>query len=118
MLYLMSMTEVARSPFCLVDEINQVRRCHFRRLFVLTHGSQGMDSRAEREVHDQLVAVAGSKDSGQYFVVTPKLLPALNYDERMRILCVNNGEWLDLVEDDKVGDGNLMAMLKEIRAGK
>lgn len=39
-LFLMSLTELSRSPFSLVDEINQ-----------------GMDQRAERAVHDQMVEV-------------------------------------------------------------
>ncbi|EPQ58883.1 P-loop containing nucleoside triphosphate hydrolase protein [Gloeophyllum trabeum ATCC 11539] len=76
-MYLMSLTEEARAPFSLVDEINQ-----------------GMDARAERAVHNELVEVTCKPDSRQYFLITPKLLPDLRYDERMKVLCVNNGEWL------------------------
>jgi len=76
-LYLMSLVEYARAPFSLVDEINQ-----------------GMDNRAERAVHDQLVQVTCRGDAGQYFLITPKLLPDLTYHRRMRILCINNGDWL------------------------
>ncbi|TFK43988.1 P-loop containing nucleoside triphosphate hydrolase protein [Crucibulum laeve] len=76
-LYLMSLTEEARAPFSLVDEINQ-----------------GMDQRAERMVHNSMVDVTCKEESAQYFLITPKLLPDLNYHERMKILCVNNGEWL------------------------
>ncbi|KAF8318121.1 P-loop containing nucleoside triphosphate hydrolase protein [Clavulina sp. PMI_390] len=76
-LYLMSLTEYARAPFSLVDEINQ-----------------GMDKRAERAVHDQLVETTCRGDAGQYFLITPKLLPDLTYHRRMRILCINNGDWL------------------------
>ncbi|KAJ3504973.1 hypothetical protein NLJ89_g7660 [Agrocybe chaxingu] len=76
-LYLMSLTEEARAPFSLVDEINQ-----------------GMDQRAERVVHNSMVNVTCQPDSAQYFLITPKLLPDLEYHERMKILCVNNGEWL------------------------
>lgn len=47
-MYLMAMTEYFRVPFSLVDEINQ-----------------GMDSRAERVVHNQLVNVTCNGDSGQ-----------------------------------------------------
>ncbi|KAF9516831.1 hypothetical protein BS47DRAFT_1340449 [Hydnum rufescens UP504] len=84
-LYLMSLTEYARAPFSLVDEINQ-----------------GMDNRAERAVHDQLVQVMCQSDAGgQYFLITPKLLPDLTYHQRMRILCVNNGEWLP---EQKIGN--------------
>ncbi|KAJ7760373.1 hypothetical protein B0H16DRAFT_1719878 [Mycena metata] len=89
-LYLMSLTEEARAPFSLVDEINQ-----------------GMDQRAERMVHNSMVEVTCKPDSAQYFLITPKLLPDLEYHERMKILCVNNGEWLP----DESGLGNMMTML-------
>ena len=89
-LYLMSLTEHARAPFALVDEINQ-----------------GMDQRAERAVHNSLVEVTCHSDSGQYFLITPKLLPDLNYHERMRILCVNNGEWLT----EETSMGNMMGLI-------
>ncbi|KAJ3719185.1 hypothetical protein C8R42DRAFT_628654 [Lentinula raphanica] len=90
-LYLMSLTEEARAPFSLVDEINQ-----------------GMDQRAERVVHNNMVKVTCDDDSAQYFLITPKLLPDLDYHERMKILCVNNGEWLP--EETKVG--NLMNLIE------
>ncbi|KAJ8519683.1 hypothetical protein ONZ45_g3400 [Pleurotus djamor] len=89
-LYLMSLTEEARAPFSLVDEINQ-----------------GMDQRAERSVHNSMVQVTCKEDSAQYFLITPKLLPDLDYHERMRILCVNNGEWLP----DEPDLGNMMGMI-------
>ncbi|KAH7912946.1 hypothetical protein BJ138DRAFT_1147123 [Hygrophoropsis aurantiaca] len=89
-LYLMSLTEEARTPFSLVDEINQ-----------------GMDMRAERAVHNSMVEVTCKDDSSQYFLITPKLLADLNYHERMKILCVNNGEWLP----EEKGLGNMMSMI-------
>ncbi|KAJ7479292.1 hypothetical protein FB451DRAFT_1086724 [Mycena latifolia] len=89
-LYLMSLTEEARAPFSLVDEINQ-----------------GMDQRAERMVHNSMVEVTCKADSAQYFLITPKLLPDLEYHERMKILCVNNGEWLP----EESGLGNMMNMI-------
>jgi chromosome segregation ATPase len=73
----MSLTTLAHTPFSLVDEINQ-----------------GMDKRAERMVHNSMVDVTCREDSSQYFLITPKLLPDLKYHQRMRILCVNNGEWI------------------------
>lgn len=90
-LYLMSMTEQAHAPFSLVDEINQ-----------------GMDSRAERTVHNQLVETTCKADSGQYFLITPKLLPDLRYHKLMKVLCVNNGEWLP---EDR-GLGNMKSMIE------
>ncbi|TFK46958.1 P-loop containing nucleoside triphosphate hydrolase protein [Heliocybe sulcata] len=89
-MYLMSLTEEARAPFSLVDEINQ-----------------GMDARAERAVHNELVQVTCQEDSRQYFLITPKLLPGLRYKDRMKILCVNNGEWLP----EERNLGNMMNMI-------
>ncbi|KAF8437175.1 hypothetical protein L210DRAFT_2358298 [Boletus edulis BED1] len=89
-LYLMSLTEEARTPFSLVDEINQ-----------------GMDQRAERAVHNSMVDVACKPDSCQYFLITPKLLPDLLYHERMKVLCVNNGDWLP----EEKGIGNMMRLI-------
>ena len=68
-----------------------------------------MDARAERLVHNQLVDVTCNSDVGQYFLITPKLLPNLHYHSRMKVLCVYNGEWLP-EEADK---GNLMVTLNE-----
>lgn len=71
-------------PFRLVDEINQ-----------------GMDAINERRVHDLMVEVATRTDNlngenqasrSQYFLITPKLLPGLNYHPKMHILCVYSGE--------------------------
>ncbi|KAG5644817.1 hypothetical protein DXG03_007639 [Asterophora parasitica] len=89
-LYLLSLTEEARAPFSLADEINQ-----------------GMDQRAERSVHNSMVEVTCKEDSAQYFLITPKLLPDLMYHERMKILCVNNGEWLPEERDL----GSMMSMI-------
>jgi len=74
-----------------------------------------MDQRSEREVHNQLVNVSCNPHSGQYFLITPKLLPALNYHERMKILCVNNGEWMDFEHDidNHRPNGNMMRMIEE-----
>ncbi|KAI0690848.1 hypothetical protein BC835DRAFT_1407403 [Cytidiella melzeri] len=89
-LYLMSLTAHAKAPFSLVDEINQ-----------------GMDVSYERTAHNSLVDVTCEADAGQYFLITPKLLPNLRYHNRMKVLCVNNGEWLP----DNNASGNLMSMI-------
>lgn len=65
-----------------------------------------MDQRAERVVHNSMVGVTCKEDSGQYFLITPKLLPDLEYHDRMKILCVNNGEWLP--EEKNIGCMNDM----------
>ncbi|KAL0079344.1 hypothetical protein J3Q64DRAFT_1682602 [Phycomyces blakesleeanus] len=75
-LYLMSLQDLARAPFRVVDEINQ-----------------GMDPRNERMIHEQIVQGASRPGTAQYFLITPKLLPDLYYNERMRVLCIYNGEW-------------------------
>lgn len=67
-----------------------------------------MDQRAERMVHNSMVEVTCKADSAQYFLITPKLLPDLQYHERMKILCVNNGEWLPDVPEL----GNMMDMIE------
>ena len=69
---------------------------------------QGMDQRAERAVHNELVKTTCRADSGQYFLITPKLLPDLKYDGLMKVLCVNNGEWLP--EDNSLG--NMMSIIR------
>jgi chromosome segregation ATPase len=80
MLYLIALQTLSKSPFRVVDEINQ-----------------GMDPRNERLVHKLIVQAAceghGSIKTSQYFLITPKLLPDLEYHEKMRVLCVFNGVW-------------------------
>ena len=76
-------------------------------LFIYFIQFQGMDQRAERVVHNSMVNVTCKSESAQYFLITPKLLPDLMYHERMKILCVNNGEWLP---DDR-NSGKMMNMI-------
>jgi len=97
-MYLMSLTEYSRTPFSLVDEINQ-----------------GMDAKAERVVHNQLVNVTCKQQAGQYFLVTPKLLPNLKYHERMKVLVVCNGEGYP--DDPKCNDLNGLVRARLSRLG-
>lgn len=78
-MYLLSLQHYSNAPFCVVDEINQ-----------------GMDPRNERLMHTQIVeTVCKSKEKrSQYLLITPKLLPNLEYHERMKVMVVNNGEYL------------------------
>jgi chromosome segregation ATPase len=64
MLYLVSLQELTDFPFRVVDEINQ-----------------GMDARNERKMFEQIVRAASRDDCPQYFVITPKLLPGLDFNE-------------------------------------
>merc|ERR1712112_285297 len=73
-LYMLALQELTTVPFRCVDEINQ-----------------GMDARNERRVFELLVRTSCQESSAQYFLLTPKLLPGLNYEERMNVLIVNNG---------------------------
>jgi chromosome segregation ATPase len=86
-MYLMAMQGMMVSPFRCVDEINQ-----------------GLDERNERLVFRRIVENStkepgpkGPTDhSGQYFLITPKLLPNL-YDmevEAMTLLFIFNGEYI------------------------
>jgi chromosome segregation ATPase len=86
-LYLMTLQGFSKAPFRVVDEINQ-----------------GMDSNNERLIHAQLVDAASQEGTSQYFLITPKLLPDLKYNSKMKILCVYNGEWqmIDNENDHKI----------------
>ncbi|KAJ2776292.1 Structural maintenance of chromosomes protein 5 [Coemansia javaensis] len=75
-LYLQSMQDLVAAPFRVVDEINQ-----------------GMDQRNERLIHEIIVSTACQPGSSQYFLITPKLLPDLDYHPLMKVLCIFNGEW-------------------------
>ncbi|WVO23728.1 uncharacterized protein IAS62_005084 [Cryptococcus decagattii] len=94
--YLMSLSEMSRTPFSLVDEINQ-----------------GMDQRAERAVHNQLVEVTCDSQAGQYFLITPKLLTGLTYHPKMKVLTINNGVFLPDSADTTQRYGSLIGCLKK-----
>lgn len=51
-----------------------------------------MDQRNERKVYERMIDIACNEYTSQYFLITPKLLQNLQYDERMKILCVASGE--------------------------
>jgi structural maintenance of chromosomes protein 5 len=74
MLYLISMQKITDCPFRLVDEINQ-----------------GMDPRNERMIFEQVARAATLPGLPQYFLITPKLLPDLNFSPAMTVLCIYNG---------------------------
>ena len=92
--YLMALQDMAKAPFRVVDEINQ-----------------GMDPRNERLVHSRMVAAACREDTSQYtrlktcythdryFLITPKLLPGLEYHKNMKILTINNGKFVSSALD-------------------
>ncbi|KAI2614954.1 P-loop containing nucleoside triphosphate hydrolase protein [Hypoxylon sp. NC1633] len=98
--YLMALQSMAQAPFRVVDEINQ-----------------GMDPRNERMVHERMVEIACREHTSQYFLITPKLLTGLRYDERMRVLCIASGEHMPSADDAKKLDfGNIVNIQRGIVA--
>jgi chromosome segregation ATPase len=73
----MALQDMARSPFRVVDEINQ-----------------GMDPRNERMVHERMVDIACRERTSQYFLITPKLLSDLKFHPKMKIHCIASGEYM------------------------
>jgi chromosome segregation ATPase len=84
--YLMALQSMARSPFRVVDEINQ-----------------GMDPRNERMVHERMVDIACSENTSQYFLVTPKLLNGLKYHPRMVVHTIYSGNEMPANEGEMEG---------------
>lgn len=76
-IYMISLQELSRVPFRCVDEINQ-----------------GMDAVNERRIFNLLVKMTGRRNSSQYFLLTPKLLPGLEYSETVTVHCVFNGPFV------------------------
>ncbi|XP_043597499.1 structural maintenance of chromosomes protein 5 [Bombus pyrosoma] len=76
-IYMIALQELSRVPFRCVDEINQ-----------------GMDAVNERRVFNLLVKMTGRANSSQYFLLTPKLLPDLQYSETVTVHCVFNGAFM------------------------
>jgi len=76
-LYLVSLQDLTHCPFRVVDEINQ-----------------GMDPQNERKMFQQLVRAASQLNTPQCFLLTPKLLPNLEYTEACTILNVMNGPYI------------------------
>ena len=98
----MAMQDLMVSPFRCVDEINQ-----------------GLDERNERLVFRRIVKNSTAKPkfendpsshSGQYFLITPKLLPNLTDMEQddVTVMCILNG----LYNFDHFSDWNVDNLLK------
>ena len=77
MLYLLSLQALTSTPFRAVDEINQ-----------------GMDPNNERKIHQLLCRAATQPGTPQCFVLTPKLLPDLEYNDAVTVMCIFNGPWI------------------------
>ncbi|XP_050080104.1 structural maintenance of chromosomes protein 5 [Anopheles maculipalpis] len=77
-IYTLSLQHMTQVPFRCVDEINQ-----------------GMDPTNERKVFNMLVDETCREGQSQYFFVTPKLLPRLKYNDKMTVLIVHNGKYIE-----------------------
>lgn len=77
-LYLVSLQDLTNCPFRVVDEINQ-----------------GMDPINERKMFQQLVRAASQPNTPQCFLLTPKLLPNLEYSDACSVLTIMNGPYID-----------------------
>jgi len=86
-IYMLALQTLTTVPFRCVDEINQ-----------------GMDPINERLVFDLLVETSCNESNAQYFLLTPKLLPDLNYNPRMNVLVVHNGPHLPHHSEWRVED--------------
>jgi structural maintenance of chromosomes protein 5 len=76
-MYLLSLQRITHTPFRIVDEINQ-----------------GMDQTNERKVFQAMVDAAGERNTAQCLLMTPKLLPQLEYNEAaecVNVLVLQNG---------------------------
>lgn len=116
----MSLQSLTRSPFRVVDEINQ-----------------GMDLRNERLVHKRMVNIAcgtddaegnefaahgiddeadegGNSGGSQYFLITPKLLHGLEYARGMRVLCIASGEYMPQ-EKSKIDFGKCVDIARGLK---
>jgi structural maintenance of chromosomes protein 5 len=108
-MYLMALQEIMVSPFRCVDEINQ-----------------GLDERNERLVFKRIVANSTRPPSnphdttshaGQYWLITPKLLPNL-YDmeeEGVKVHIIKNGPTNNLNQGDFTGEVLLLLRNKRVR---
>ncbi|GBG33976.1 Structural maintenance of chromosomes protein 5 [Hondaea fermentalgiana] len=74
-MYLLALNEVSKVPFRVVDEINQ-----------------GMDEDKERISMQRLFDSASNPGSGQYFLITPKLLAGMRYHDNITFHVIFNGD--------------------------
>ena len=78
--FLNALQGVTKTPFRIVDEINQ-----------------GMDAVNERKIYNLLVASASEPTTPQCFLLTPKLLPSLPFNEMVTIINIMNGPHIERV---------------------
>ncbi|CAM6102353.1 unnamed protein product [Calypogeia fissa] len=96
-LYLVSLQDLTNCPFRVVDEINQ-----------------GMDPKNERKMFQQLVRAASKSNTPQCLLLTPKLLPDLEYTEACTILNIMNGPWIDEASSSGWKDGVPWSVMSQL----
>jgi structural maintenance of chromosomes protein 5 len=72
-MFLLSLQVITQTPFRVVDEINQ-----------------GMDQTNERKVFQAMVDASKKKSTAQCLLMTPKLLPQLDYGDCVNVLGIQN----------------------------
>ena len=93
-MYLLSLQKITDTPFRVVDEINQ-----------------GMDQTNERVVFQAMVDAATERGTAQCLLMTPKLLPQLEYSENVNVLSIVNGAYIGNVVDELVPSEQLATLL-------
>nr|CDQ04356.1 BMA-SMC-5, isoform e [Brugia malayi] len=81
MLYILALQKLTVVPFRCVDEINQ-----------------GMDPKNEKIVFNMIVDMLSNDNDlakTQYFILTPKLVPDLKFNQKTKIHCIYSGGKLD-----------------------
>uniref|UniRef100_A0A0E0F6V5 Structural maintenance of chromosomes protein 5 n=1 Tax=Oryza meridionalis TaxID=40149 RepID=A0A0E0F6V5_9ORYZ len=96
-LYLVSLQDLTNCPFRVVDEINQVELHEFSYTGTQCYAEMitRMDPINERKMFQQLVRAASQPNTPQCFLLTPKLLPDLEYSDACNILNIMTGPWTE-----------------------
>ncbi|XP_050302969.1 structural maintenance of chromosomes protein 5 [Anthonomus grandis grandis] len=76
--FMLALQELTPVPFRCVDEINQ-----------------GMDANNERRIFELIVETTSQPETSQYFLITPKLVPNLNYSRQLLVHIVHNGPMIN-----------------------
>ncbi|XP_066153338.1 structural maintenance of chromosomes protein 5 [Euwallacea fornicatus] len=76
--FMLALQELTPVPFRCVDEINQ-----------------GMDATNERRIFKLVVETTCQADTSQYFLITPKLVPNLDYPRHLTVHIIHNGPFMN-----------------------
>lgn len=123
----MSLQSLTRSPFRVVDEINQgmdprnERLVHKRMVGIacgmldgVAQQSQSLENDPDEDMED---VIAGQGRGGsQYFLITPKLLHNLTYERGMRVLCISSGEYMP-ADRSRVNFKGCVNLMRGLKAG-